>query len=83
MSFIISRIIVAIIITRIRLENMNVHIVLVECNEGYYGDKCHIACGNCLHEKSCDRLNGTCYHGCKDHFKGMECTGKKVPLFFT
>ena len=60
---------------------MNVHIVLVECIDGYYGDKCHIACGNCLHEKGCDRLNGTCYHGCKDHFKDLKCSGKKVPLF--
>ena len=55
--------------------------LLVECSDGYYGDKCQIACGNCLHEKRCDRLNGTCYHGCKDHFKDLECTGKEVHCF--
>ena len=56
---------------------MNNQTLLIECSDGYYGDKCHIACGKYLHERGCDRLNGTCYHGCKKHFKEPECTGKK------
>ena len=59
---------------------MNNQTVLIECSDGYYGDKCHIACGKCLHERGCDRLNGTCYHGCKKHFKEPECTGKKIHI---
>ena len=46
------------------------------CMDGYYGDNCETPCGNCLNMEVCDKQNGTCYHGCMNHFKEPKCDGK-------
>ena len=43
--------------------------------DGYYGDNCKTECGSCLNMEVCDKQNGTCYHGCADHFKELKCDG--------
>ena len=52
--------------------NMNV----VVCKDGHYGDNCKTPCGHCLNNEACDKKNGTCYHGCINHFKEPKCAGK-------
>ena len=47
----------------------------VVCMDGYYGNNCNTECGSCLNMEVCDEQNGTCYHGCKDHYKEPKCDG--------
>ncbi|XP_078310127.1 uncharacterized protein LOC144618295 isoform X2 [Crassostrea virginica] len=44
----------------------------IECTNGYYGNNCSTACGHCLQKRLC-AVNGTCYHGCMNHFKDPKC----------
>ena len=53
-------------------------LLLVECSDGYYGNDCHTTCGYCLQGRVCNRLNGTCDHGCINHFKEPTCAGNEV-----
>nr|XP_022309502.1 receptor-type tyrosine-protein phosphatase zeta-like [Crassostrea virginica] len=43
------------------------------CPTGRYGVNCSFRCGNCLDEKSCHHINGTCISGCSPGWKGEWC----------
>lgn len=47
--------------------------LIVACTAGHYGDNCTKTCGNCLDDKTCNNVNGTCTDGCKEGFKGGLC----------
>ena len=53
------------------------------CMNGYFGDNCETPCGNCSNMDSCDKQNGTCYHGCMNHFKEPRCDGKCQEICFS
>ena len=56
---------------------LDVHLFLVACDEGTYGQECKGICGNCLEGNSCSHTNGTCLHGCGTGYFGDLCkTGK-------
>nr|XP_022306529.1 scavenger receptor class F member 2-like [Crassostrea virginica] len=42
--------------------------------DGFYGVDCKTPCGNCLHMEACDKHNGTCHHGCINHFEMPLCS---------
>lgn len=72
--------------TNFKSSNMvitnNSFILLVVCEDGYYGENCKSSCGNCSHMEVCDKQNGTCYQGCINHFKEPKCDGKKTNILF-
>lgn len=47
---------------------------IVACKHGYYGKNCTNACGNCLNNRTCNNVNGTCIDGCSEGLKGDLCT---------
>lgn len=58
------------------------HDNFVVCMDGYYGADCKTHCGHCSHMEVCDKLNGTCYLGCINHFKEPKCDGRKLNEIF-
>ena len=63
------------LISFLTLNHLNVNVYFVVCMDGYYGNNCNTECGSCLNMEVCDKQNGTCYHGCKDHYKEPKCDG--------
>ena len=63
------------------ITNKTTSIFFVVCEDGYYGENCKTSCGNCSYMEACDKENGTCYHGCINHFKEPKCDGKKINKF--
>ena len=70
------------------LLDVFLHLFLIACDEGTYGQECKGICGNCLEGNSCSHTNGTCLNGCETGYFGDLCkTGKyiytmKMFLFF-
>lgn len=46
------------------------------CPSGNYGIHCK-PCGQCSGNDVCNDENGQCPHGCKTHWNGTKCDGKK------
>lgn len=47
------------------------------CEPGFYGSACQYDCKNCLPQgtnKTCDKINGSCLHGCVDGYWGSHCS---------
>ena len=41
------------------------HMCLIECPPGTYGNNCSGTCGHCLDNSLCDRASGVCGDGCE------------------
>ena len=53
--------------------------LLQECNSGTYGKDCTKKCSEyCLHNKSCNHVDGACADGCQNGYIGDICTTCKV-----
>ena len=53
------------------------HLFLIACDDGTYGQECKGICGNCLEGNFCSHTNGTCLTGCETGYFGDLCkTGK-------
>ncbi|KAK6180217.1 hypothetical protein SNE40_012409 [Patella caerulea] len=45
-----------------------------DCEAGTYGDNCEIKCGNCVDERPCDVITGSCgLAGCAEGYQGPTC----------
>ena len=59
------------------LLDVFLHLFLIACENGTYGQECKGICGNCLEGNSCSHTNGTCLNGCETGYFGDLCkTGK-------
>lgn len=54
-----------------------------ECKDGFYGQNCSTACGNCANSAVCNKDNGTCPTGCQENWEKPLCDGKNEVLFQT
>ena len=54
-------------------------IVILEftCPPHFYGRNCSTPCGQCNGSAVCNNYVGYCFHGCKPHWNGLRCNGKK------
>eukprot|EP00105_Crassostrea_gigas_P015663 XP_011432728.1 PREDICTED: multiple epidermal growth factor-like domains protein 10 isoform X1 [Crassostrea gigas] len=43
-----------------------------QCDGGYYGKRCMFQCGDCLDDKACNNINGTCPSGCMSGWQNTE-----------
>ena len=49
-------------------------ILLLECNEGWYGFDCKLQCsGHCKDNAVCSHVSGLCDEGCVVGWKGNSC----------
>ena len=57
-------------------NQINNAIYLLECDTGYYGDRCMESCSqHCIGQNnSCNHVNGTCDLGCDPGYQGDLCT---------
>ena len=57
--------------------------ILLECDDGLYGESCQHECGHCTYITQCHHENGTCLNGCKAGYKGAYCKeGNGVSIQF-
>ena len=70
----------------ITLLDVFLHLFLIACENGTYGQECKGICGNCLEGNSCSHTNGTCLNGCETGYFGDLCktgiylTNENVPI---
>ena len=50
-----------------------INLLSKECDSNTFGQDCVEECGNCVNDEQCHHINGTCLHGCKRGFQGIEC----------
>ena len=48
-------------------------IMCAGCADGYYGNKCAEACGQCTDGAVCDKTTGHCPHGCQVGYQPPFC----------
>ena len=46
--------------------------ILVQCQDGWYGEDCISTCGHCNGSESCDKEDGQC-STCEDGYRGTLC----------
>ena len=52
-----------------------------ECSSGAYGKDCTKKCsGYCLHNKTCNHIDGNCTDGCQDGYIGNNCNTCKTSV---
>lgn len=44
--------------------------ILLECENGIFGENCYKKCGYCLEVSYCYFINGSCLNGCLYGYKG-------------
>ncbi|XP_062597070.1 multiple epidermal growth factor-like domains protein 10 [Saccostrea cucullata] len=44
-----------------------------KCDDGRYGFNCAKSCGYCRDDSQCNHINGTCFKGCSNGYKGSLC----------
>lgn len=53
--------------------------LLIECDNGTFGQGCGHKCGECFNSTQCNNIDGVCEFGCAPGFLGVLCKdGKKV-----
>ena len=53
------------------------YLTIVVCSPHFYGTNCNTPCGQCRGEDVCNNVTGYCPNGCKSHWTGQRCDGKK------
>ena len=48
--------------------------MVLECNNGTFGQHCTELCGNCFQSEPCHHVNGTCRNGCDEGYQEDTCT---------
>lgn len=49
--------------------------IISKCEGRRYGNICNVSCGRCKNGDGCDKLNGTCFHGCERNHQQSKCKG--------
>lgn len=52
--------------------------LIVECDNGTYGNGCNRTCGHCANKTICYHVNGTCFEGCDPGYRGSRCHQGKL-----
>ena len=50
-----------------------VFLLLLACDDGYYGINCTLKCGNCSENAACNKTTGECPGGCSSGWKSPLC----------
>lgn len=56
--------------------------LLLDCENGFYGESCDNTCGYCFNGEPCDNINGKCKKGCESHFQNPLCKGEQKDVYF-
>ncbi|XP_062608092.1 uncharacterized protein LOC134269932 [Saccostrea cucullata] len=53
-----------------------------ECQAGKYGKACSVQCGQCIDDKQCNHVNGSCPGECSPGWRGDKCDQKCDQSFY-
>lgn len=56
--------------------------LIIECNNGTYGENCTYQCGQCLNSVTCDHVNGKCFGGCKPGWQKTDKCDKRMYIIW-
>lgn len=53
---------------------------ITECPLGTFGNNCRRECGYCLEKYHCHHINGSCFNGCLQGYRGEQCKHRKCSV---